>query len=208
MNKNKFNFQNLKTNLRLEKLFQYYNNEITMTLDSIKKYSHPNFYSFRSILKAGYPLELDTLRKKDNDIPEHLKHLDKETAILVNQNEEVWDYIHETDKLFFESITEKEHANILNDIKNGDLLPNLNENFKKELLIFNGSKESYALISSKLNKKFYLFRCSLHLSSNRKNYEDLGSSKEYYYLWKILSKKIDKDELSQMIKDRDYIIEK
>ena len=116
MNKNKFNFQDLKTNLRLEKLFQYYNNEITYTLDSIKKYSHPNFYSFRSILKAGYPLELNTLRKKDNDIPEHLKHLDKETAILVNQNEEVWDYIYETDKLFFESITEKEHTNILNDI--------------------------------------------------------------------------------------------
>ena len=193
-NMGKFDIKSLKKNLRLKRLFQYYSEEIKMTSDSIEQYGHPEFYSFRMILKAGYPLDRDKLIKKDTKIPEYLEHLPKETALDEYQYGDWRNYIYEMDEKFFQSITQKEHSNILKDIFNGQILPKLNKNFKRELIL-KFQKDSYALISSKLNKKYYLFHCSRKLGGNKKKYEDLGYGDKFYYLLKIFTKKINKKQI-------------
>ena len=193
-NMGKFDIKSLKKNLRLKRLFQYYSEEIKMTSDSIEQYGHPEFYSFRMILKAGYPLDRDKLIKKDTKIPEYLEHLPKETALDEYQYGDWRNYIYEMDEKFFQSINQKEHSNILKDIFNGQILPKLNKNFKRELIL-KFQKDSYALISSKLNKKYYLFHCSRKLSGNKKKYEDLGYGDKFYYLLKIFTKKINKEQI-------------
>ena len=193
-NMGKFDIKSLKKNLRLKRLFQYYSEEIKMTSDSIEQYGHPEFYSFRMILKAGYPLDRDKLIKKDTKIPEYLEHLPKETALDEYQYGNWRNYIYEMDEKFFQSITQKEHSNILKDIFNGQILPKLNKNFKRELIL-KFQKDSYALISSKLNKKYYLFHCSRKLGGNKKKYEDLGYGDKFYYLLKIFTKKINKKQI-------------
>ena len=195
--KSKFNLKSLKKNLRLKRLFQYYSEEIKMTSDSIEQYGHPEFYSFRMILKAGYPLDRDKLIKKDTKIPEYLEHLPKETALDEYQYGNWRNYIYEMDEKFFQSITQKEHSNILKDIFNGQILPKLNKNFKRELIL-KFQKDSYALISSKLNKKYYLFHCSRKLVGNKKKYEDLGYGDKFYYLLKIFTKKINKEQITKI----------
>ena len=193
-NMSKFDIKSLKKNLRLKRLFQYYSEEIKMTSDSIEQYGHPEFYSFRMILKAGYPLDRDKLIKKDTKIPEYLEHLPKETALDEYQYGDWRNYIYEMDEKFFQSITQKEHSNILKDIFNGQILPKFNKNFKRELIL-KFQKDSYALISSKLNKKYYLFHCSRKLGGNKKKYEDLGYGDKFYYLLKIFTKKINKEQI-------------
>ena len=196
-NMGKFDIKSLKKNLRLKRLFQYYSEEIKMTSDSIEQYGHPEFYSFRMILKAGYPLDRDKLIKKDTKIPEYLEHLPKETALDEYQYGDWRNYIYEMDEKFFQSITQKEHSNILKDIFNGQILPKLNKNFKREIIL-KFQKDSYALISSKLNKKYYLFHCSRKLGGNKKKYEDLGYGDKFYYLLKIFTKKINKKQITMI----------
>jgi len=196
-NMSKFDIKSLKKNLRLKRLFQYYSEEIKMTSDSIEQYGHPEFYSFRMILKAGYPLDRDKLIKKDTKIPEYLEHLPKETALDEYQYGDWRNYIYEMDEKFFQSITQKEHSNILKDIFNGQILPKFNKNFKRELIL-KFQKDSYALISSKLNKKYYLFHCSRKLGGNKKKYEDLGYGDKFYYLLKIFTKKINKKQITMI----------
>ena len=203
--KSKFNLKSLKKNLRLKRLFQYYSEEIKMNTDNIEQYGHPEFYSFRMILKAGYPLDRDKLIKKDKKIPEYLEHLPKKTAIDEHQYGEWRNYIYEMDENFFQSITQKEHLNILKDIFKGQILPKLSQNFKREIFI-ETQNDSYALISSKLNKKYYLFRCSKKLNCNKKNYEDLGYGDKFYYLLKILTKKINKEQIMEIAKDKDFVL--
>ena len=203
-NKSKFNLKSLKKNLRLKRLFQYYSDEIKMTSNSIEQYGHPEFYSFRMILKAGYPLDRDKLIKKDTKIPEYLEHLPKKTALDEHQHGDWRNYIYEMDKKFFQSITQKEHLNILKDIFKGQILPKLSQNFKREIVI-ESQKDSYALISSKLNKKYYLFRCSKKLDCNKKKYEDLGYGDKFYYLLKIFTKKINKEEIIEIAKENNFV---
>ena len=193
-NMGKFDIKSLKKNLRLKRLFQYYSEEIKMTSDSIEQYGHPEFYSFRMILKAGYPLDRDKLIKKDTKIPEYLEHLPKETALDEYQYGDWRNYIYEMDEKFFQSINQKEHSNILKDIFSGQILPKLSKNFKREIIL-KFQKDSYALISSKLNKKYYLFHCSRKLGGNKKKYEDLGYGDKFYYLLKIFTKKINKEQI-------------
>lgn len=202
--KSKFNLKSLKKNLRLKRLFQYYSDEIKMTSNSIEQYGHPEFYSFRMILKAGYPLDRDKLIKKDTKIPEYLEHLPKKTALDEHQHGDWRNYIYEMDKKFFQSITQKEHLNILKDIFKGQILPKLSQNFKREIVI-ESQKDSYALISSKLNKKYYLFRCSKKLDCNKKKYEDLGYGDKFYYLLKIFTKKINKEEIIEIAKENNFV---
>ena len=114
-------------------------------------------------------------------------------------------YIYEMDENFFQSITQKEHLNILKDIFKGQILPKLSQNFKREIFI-ETEKDSYALISSKLNKKYYLFRCSKKLNCNKKNYEGLGFGDKFYYLLKILTKKINKQQIMEIARDKDFVL--
>jgi hypothetical protein len=196
---NKFDIKSLKKNLRLKRLFQYYLDEIKMTSHSINEYGHPEFYSFRSILKAGYPLDRDKLIKKDTNVPEDMKDLpaSKKTILDEYQYGDWRNYIYETDNNFFNSITEKEHKDILKDIFEGQILPKMNKNFKREIVI-KFKTDSYALISSKLNKKYYLFHCSRKLDGNKKKYEDLGYGEKFYYLLKIFTKKINKEQITKI----------
>ena len=198
--KNKFNLSSVKKNLRLKRLFQYYSNEI--------KYRDRDF-SFRDILKAGYPLDREKLIKKLANAPEYkyikMDGVSKEDALDEYQYGDWWRYIYEMDEKFYSSITQKEHKNILKDIFKGQILPKINSNFKREIFL-EFQRDSFALISSKLNKKYYLFHCSRKLENNKKNYEDLGYGDKFhgfsnnqYYLLKIFSKKINKKQLLKII---------
>ena len=200
--KNKFNLSSVKKNLRLKRLFQYYPQEIKMTSHSIKKYGDPEFYSFRMILKAGYPLDREKLIKKLANAPEYkyikMDGVSKEDALDEYQYGDWRRYIYEMDEKFYYSITQKEHKNILKDIFKGQILPKINSNFKREIFL-EFQRDSFALISSKLNKKYYLFHCSRKLENNKKNYDDLGYGDKFYYLLKIFSKKINKKQLLKII---------
>ena len=192
--KNKFNLSSVKKNLRLKRLFQYYSMEI--------KYHDREFFSFREILKAGYPLDREKLIKKLANAPEYkyikMDGVSKEDALDEYQYGDWRRYIYEMDEKFYYSITQKEHKNILKDIFKGQILPKINSNFKREIFL-EFQHDSYALISSKLNKKYYLFHCSRKLENNKKNYDDLGYGDKFYYLLKIFSKKINKKQLLKII---------
>ena len=198
--KNKFNLSSVKKNLRLKRLFQYYSDDIK---------SRDRDFSFRAILKAGYPLDREKLIKKLANAPEYkyirMDGVSKKDALDEYQYADWWRYIYEMDKKFYYSITQKEHKNILKDIFKGQILPKINSNFKREIFL-EFQRDSFALISSKLNKKYYLFYCSRKLENNKKNYEDLGYGDKFHgfsnnqwYLLKIFSKKINKKQLLKII---------
>jgi|TARA_Y100000294_G_C8416188_1_gene280909 hypothetical protein len=198
--KNKFNLSSVKKNLRLKRLFQYYSDDIK---------SRDRDFSFRAILKAGYPLDREKLIKKLANAPEYkyirMDGVSKKDALDEYQYADWWRYIYEMDEKFYSSITQKEHKNILKDIFKGQILPKINSNFKREIFL-EFQRDSFALISSKLNKKYYLFYCSRKLENNKKNYEDLGYGDKFHgfsnnqwYLLKIFSKKINKKQLLKII---------
>ena len=53
-----------------------------------------------------------------------------------------------------EPLAQSINSDILKDIFKGQILPKFSQNFKREIFI-ETQKDSYALISSKLNKKYY-----------------------------------------------------
>ena len=142
------------------------------------KTDDPEYFSFRNVLKASLPKRL-----KD-----------------IEDDEERGGYLFEMEDKFFLSISNKTHYEILNDIFHGKILPKISKNFKREYF-FELLHQSYTLISSKIDKKFYFFSClrSLKDEDKKKFPIRLGDGLPYYELLRIFRKKPTKKQIFKLI---------
>ena len=137
------------------------------------EYENAEFYSFHNILESSMP-------KKMSDFDIDLNY---------------WEYLEKMIKKFYLDTNKKIQKKILKDIFDGQILTKLHNNFKKEILFVFG-EQSYVLILSKKNKKYYFFSC-IKEWNNKKN--KLVEGIEYYNLIKIFQKKVNKRTIFELI---------